>query len=257
MMNETQKRHLIEALNKNVRADGRKLDEFRQVILERSVSETAEGSARVKIGNTEVMVGVKLSIDKPYPDSPDNGNLMVGAELLPLSNPAFELGPPQIWAIEIARVVDRTIREAKTIDLKKLCITAGEKIWGVSVDICTINDDGNLLDASCLATLAALQDTRFPKYDGKELDYRTKSEKKLPLLKLPISVTVYKIGDNFVVDPLPDEESIGDARLTVSTTADGSLCAMQKGGNDPLTVDEIMKMIEFGIKKGAELRKLL
>lgn len=256
-MNESQKRHLLEALNKNVRYDNRKLDEYRQVILERGVSDTAEGSARVKIGETEVIVGIKLSIDKPYPDTPDNGNLMVGAELLPLSNPAFELGPPQIWAIEIARVVDRTIREAKTIDLKKLCIKAGEKIWAVSVDICTINDTGNLLDASGLATLAALQDAKFPKYDGTELDYRTKSDKKLPLLKLPISVTVYRVGNNFLVDPLPDEEEVAGARLTVSTTANGMLCALQKGGDDPLTVDEIMQMVELGIKKGAELRKLL
>ncbi len=115
----------------------------------------------------------------------------------------------------------------------------------------------NARSAMPVATLAALQDARFPKYDGKELDYRTKSDKKLPLLKLPISVTVYKIGSNLLVDPLPDEEIIAGARLTVSTMTDGSLCALQKGGDDPLSVDEIMGMIEMGMKKGAELRKLL
>lgn len=255
--NESLKRHIIENLKKGVRPDGRKPNDFRKLTVERGNFMTAEGSSRVTLGNTEVFAGIKLSLDKPYPDSPDQGTLMVGVELLPLSSPEFESGPPSIKAIELARVVDRGIREANAIDTKKLCVEPGEKVWIVSIDICTVNDAGNLLDAAGIAALAALQDAVFPYSDGTQIDYRKKTEDKLPLKKLPLPVTVYKIGGTLVVDPTPEEELAFDARLTVTTTEDGKLCALQKGGDEPLTADEINKMVETGIEKGNELRKSL
>ena len=59
----------------------------------------------------KVIVGVKVGVAAPTPDSPDKGNLMVTAELLPLSSPRFELGPPRFDAIELGRVIDRGVRE--------------------------------------------------------------------------------------------------------------------------------------------------
>ena len=112
------------------RLDGRGLLDYRQPIqLETGISWTAEGSAKVQIGETVVMAGVKLSLEKPYNDTPDQGGIMINAELLPLSSPEYESGPPGIKAIELARVTDRGIRECHAIDFKKLCIKKGEKIW--------------------------------------------------------------------------------------------------------------------------------
>lgn len=256
MENESMKQHLIECLQRGVRYDGRKLNEFRSVVVERAISCNAEGSARVKLGKTEVVAGVKLIIEKPYPDTPDQGSLMVNAEFLPLSSPNFESGPPGMPAIETARVVDRGIRESKAIDVSKLCIAVGEKIWMVSIDICTINDDGNILDAAGLASLAALKDACFPHYDGTELDYKKKTNKKLPLDKYPLPITVYKIGKVLLVDPSPEEEEVCDARLTVTTTMDGELCALQKGGDQPLSISEIGTMIDFALDKAKQLRGL-
>lgn len=257
-MNENLRSHIIELSKSDLRLDGRKATEYRKPItIETSVTKTAEGSARVKIGGTEVIVGVKVELGTPYPDNPDEGTIMVGAELLPLSNPEFELGPPGIGAIELARVVDRGIRESKTLDFKKLCIKKGEKAWILLIDICSINDEGNLPDASSLAALAALRDVKFPKLDGDQVDYQEKTNEKLELANQPIAVTVIKIGDNFMVDPISEEEKAIDARLTVATLEDGTLCAMQKGGDVPLTTEDITKMIDIAIEKGKELRKLL
>lgn len=252
-MNELLKSNIIKWFNKGMRYDGRSLEAFRPVSVEYGVTKNAEGSARVKIGDTEVMVGIKMSVEKPYPDTPKDGNLMVGAELLPLSNPEFEAGPPSEEAIEIARVVDRGLRESKAIDTKKLCITEGEKVWSISVDICTINSAGNLLDASALATVAALSVAKFPGYDGKAVDYKHMTDKKLPILRMPVSITVFKLGDFFFVDPTVEEEKVFDARLTVALTADGKICAMQKGGDAALTIEEIGKMIDIAGSKADEL----
>src|SRR3990167_4289998 len=182
--------HIISLLNAGLRLDGRKLTEYRNPIeVKHGMIKTAEGSARVKIGETEVLVGIKMEVGEPYPDTPDEGTIIVGAELLPLSNPDFELGPPGIQAVELARVVDRGIRESKAIDFKKLCIKPGEKVWQLLIDMCPLNDAGNLLDASSLAALEALKDAKFPSFDGENVDYKQKTDKALPLEKLPIAVT--------------------------------------------------------------------
>ena len=247
--------HIISLLNADTRLDGRKLTEYRKPIeVEYGIIKTAEGSARVKIGETEVIVGVKMEVGEPYPDTPDEGTIIVGAELLPLSNPEFELGPPGIQAIELARVVDRGIRESKAINFKKLCIESGKKVWLLLIDICPLNDAGNLFDAASLAALAALKDAKFPKFDGEKVDYKEKTDKKLPLEKMPIAVTVIKIGHKFIVDPDIEEEKAVDARLTVSSIEDGTLCALQKGGDYPLTIEDIDKMLDIGIEKGKQLR---
>ena len=257
-MNENLRSHIIELFKSDLRLDGRKLTEYRKPItIETGVTKTAEGSARVKIGETEVLVGVKVELGTPYPDVPDAGTIIVGAEFLPLSNPNFESGPPGIEAIELARVVDRGIRESKALDFKKLCIKKGEKVWLLLIDICTINVAGNLLDASSLGVLAALRDMKFPKVVDDQIDYAEKTNDKLELTDSPIAVTVIKIGDKFLVDPTSEEEQALDARLTATTLEDGTLCALQKGGTTPLTEEEIGKMMDLASEKGKELRKLL
>lgn len=252
------KSFVVKCLEKGVRPDGRKLTDFRDIKVVPNVVGRAEGSCSVKMGKTELMVGVKMAVEKPYPDTADQGNLMVNAELLPLSSPEFESGPPGIDAIELARVVDRGIREAHAIDQKKLCIEVGEKVWSVMIDICTINADGNLMDAAALGVVVALKTAVFPGYDidKNEIDYKNKTDKKLPLQFEPVAVTVHKIKDYFIVDPLPEEEKEVETRLTVTTTPDGTICAMQKGGEATLTADEIMKMVELAKEKAAELRAL-
>ena len=256
MTNELRE-HIIKLFEADTRLDGRKLNDYRPVTVDVDVTKTAEGSARVKIGKTDVMVGIKVEVMQPYPDQPDQGSIMVGAELLPLSNPEFEPGPPGIQAVELARIVDRGIRESKCIDFKKLCIEKGEKIWMIIIDICTINDAGNLFDASALATIAALKNMKFPEYKDGKMDYKKKTNKGLELKDTPLSVTVIKIGDKYIVDPDSDEEKAIDARLTVASLSDGTLCAIQKGGDYPLTSEDIEKMVDIGLEKGKELRKLV
>lgn len=252
------KTHIKKLLAENKRLDNRKLDEYRKPIkVEYGVSQTAEGSAKVQIGDTVVIAGIKLSIEQPYPDTPEQGGIMVNVELLPLSSPEFETGPPGIQAVELSRVIDRGIRESKAIDVKELCIEKGEKAWTVSIDICPINDAGNLFDAAGLAALAALKDTRFPKYENGEIDYKKKTDKKLPLSKEPLPVTVIKVGDRFIIDPNSNEEKIYDSRLTVATTPDGTLSALQKGGEDTLTIEHIDEMVKLALEKGKFLREKL
>lgn len=252
------KQHLVEAIRKGVRYDGRKPDEFRKVSVEYGVTLNAEGSARVRAGDCEVIAGVKFELMQPYADTPNEGTLMVNSELTPLASPDFESGPPSIDSIELARVVDRGIRESHAIDVKKLVVKAGEKVWGVSVDIIPLNATGNLIDISGLAVLAALKDAKLPAIakDG-SVDYKTKTKASLPLSKEPIPVTVYVIGGELIVDPTVEEEKAAEARLTISSMDENTICAMQKGGDAPLLVEQIDAMVDLALKKAKELRKAL
>lgn len=253
-----EKEHMLKSLKTGIRYDGRKLLEFRQIVVEQDVTNSAEGSARVKIGETDVFVGVKLAVEKPYPDTPEKGNLMVNSELRPIANPAFEAGPPGDQSIEIARVVDRGLRESKAIKAEELCITPKEKVWSVMVDICPLNDAGNLLDAASLGAIAALKNTKYPQLleDG-TVNWEIKTDKKVPIAHEPVEITVIKIGEFMLVDPTPEEEALVDARLTVAVTKDGTVHALQKGGETPLSVEEIDQMIGIVQEKSKELRKFI
>ena len=240
------------------RLDGRKFDELRKPIsIELGVSNKAEGSAKVIWGETIVLAGIKMAVGEPYPDSQDQGVLITGAELSPMSDPEFLPGPPSPEAIELARVVDRGIRESKMIDTKKLCIKKGELVWTIFVDIYPVNNDGNLIDAAMLAASVALKNAVFPKLEGDRILYGEFTTKKVPLNFVPITCTVIKIGDELIVDPNLEEWNNLDARLSVSVSEEGNVHAMQKGGDVGISVEEADKMIGLVIKKSAELRKLI
>ncbi len=253
------KKRIIELLSNGKRMDGREPTEYRKIQVESGVIERAEGSARVRLGKTEVVVGVKIDTGTPFPDVPDKGVLTVNAELVPLASPEFEPGPPGEDAVELARVVDRGIRESKAIDLEKLCVESGKKVFIIFIDVYILNHDGNLIDASALAALAALLNTKMFKYEVEEGEIVKKpGYTPLPVINHPISVTFAKIGDKLVMDTGLDEEQVMDARLTMALDQNGQICAIQKGGGSGyFTKEEILEAAKIALEKTAELRKIV
>jgi exosome complex component RRP42 len=251
------KKRIEKYLAEGKRFDERKPEEFRDITIETGISKKAEGSARVKIGKTEVIVGVKLDVSEPYPDSPDKGNLMTTAELTPLSSERISLGRPGIDSIELGRVIDRGIRESKFIEFEKLCIKEGEKVWNVFIDIYSINDDGNLLDAAGIGAVVALKDAYLPKYDEKteRVVYGELTKNKMPLSKnITFPVTVHKVGNDFLIDPTREEEDIVKSRVTIGMNKEG-IASMQKGKEGSLSVEEFDKVLDTAEKAWAEVFK--
>jgi len=240
------------------RLDGRGLLDYRPINIEIGLIEKAEGSARVSLGKTEVMAGIKIEVGEPYPDRPNEGVLTTNAEFVPIASPEFEAGPPTEDSVELARVVDRGIRESKAIDLEKLCIIPGKKVFVVFIDIYVLNHDGNLMDASALAALAALANTKIFKYEVKDGEVVIQPGfEELPLVNYPVAVTVADIGGKLVVDPWLEEEEVMNARLTISFDKNGKICAMQKGGSGALSPEQIIEAVKIAREKSEELRRLL
>lgn len=240
------------------RLDMRGLTQYRDPIsVELNISGTAEGSCRVQIGETVVFAGVKLSLEKPYDDTPNEGGIMINVELSAMSNKRHESGPPAIEAIELARVTDRGIRESKAIDFSKLCVTKGEKVWFVIIDVVSVNDAGNLFDACSLAVMSALKSARFPAVKDGKIDYKTKTDEGLPITKIPIGVSVFRVGGKLMADPTQQEIEASDARLSVASCEDGMISAMQKGGVGVLTPKDVEQMVDLTIEKANMLREKL
>lgn len=227
------------------RTDGRKFDEYRQIKIETGKFKRAEGSASARIGNTYVASGIKLGKGEPYSDSPDKGVLITNAELVPMASPLFQPGPPDENAIELARVVDRGIRESQAIELEKLCIEPGVETRIVYIDAYVLDYDGNFIDATSLAAVAALHNAEIPEFG------------KLPVVKKPVANTFIKVGNEILVDPSLEEERVMDARLTVTIEDNGMICAMQKSGIGFFTSEEVMKCIKTAGKTSREIRKLI
>ena len=255
VMETIRKAQLVDMLAQGKRMDGRALDQPRELKIETGVIPKANGSARVFLGNTQVIAGVKIATGTPFPDTPDKGILMVNGEILPMASPYAEPGPPSEEAIELARVVDRGVRESEMIDLGKLSLLPGKSVIAVFVDCNIMNVDGNLFDATSYAVVAALRTAKMKKYVIKDDKVEATDELvPVPVGRTPVSVTLARIGDRLVVDPNTEEEASMDMRITITTDDDGSICASQKGEASTISPAQVLEAADTSIKIGKRIR---
>jgi exosome complex component RRP42 len=121
-----------------------------------------------------------------------------------------------------------------------------------------LNHDGNLIDASALAAMAALLNTKMPNYEIEEGEVKiTSGFSPLPLNRHPITVTFAKINDKLIVDPWLEEEQVMDARLSIAIDDDCNICAMQKGGSGYFSPNQIVEAAKLAVDKAQEIRKKL
>jgi exosome complex component RRP42 len=241
---------------KGKRLDDRSPFDYRPLTITLGIVEKANGSAQVNLGKTKVLVGVKVETGSPFEDTPNEGILTVNAEFVPFAAATFEAGPPDEDSIELARVVDRGIRESKAIDLAKLCIEPGKKVFVVFVDIYVLDHDGNLIDAAGMAALGALTTAKIQAFEVKNGEVVYKDEQiPLPMLNHPVPITTVKIDGSVVVDPCLEEEQVMSCRLTVTTDKNDNVCAMQKGGLGVFTPEEIKQIVSSAIGRSRDLRQ--
>jgi exosome complex component RRP42 len=246
-----------DALAKGKRLDGRDFGEQRPLEIETDIIKKANGSARVKLGHSEIIAGVKVDTGEPFEGLENKGALIVSAEILPIASPHVEPGPPDEEVVELARVVDRGVRESEMIDLEQLVLVPGKTVYTVFVDCSVVNVDGNLFDATSYAVVAALLGAKLPileMQDDKVVD--TGKTREMPITTVPVSITAARIGEYVMTDPSAEEEACMDARITITTNEEG-LCAIQKGFTGSFTADQIKKAVETARIKGQEVREKL
>jgi len=250
---------ILDLLQEGKRIDDRALDEHRPLVIDTGVIPHANGSARVRLGDTEIVSGIKVQPDRPFPDMGDKGIFMCTAEILPLAHPSAETGPPQPDVIELARVVDRGIRESGMVDLSQFVLEKDKSVIGLFADSVVPDHDGNLFDACSYAAVAAIITSKIPKLEMKDDKpvLMENQESDAPITTIPISVTMGRIGEFIIVDPNIDEWGCLDARITITTNSDGNIVALQKGGSDGFTLEQLVKCSELSITIGKKIREIV
>ena len=254
-----EKNYIAENLKKGERIDGRGLWEYRKIDISHDIINSAEGSAEVKLGETDIITGIKYEVGEPFPDLPDEGVCTIMAELLPLASPLFERGPPDEQSIELARVVDRGIRHADCIQTKKLCIKENEAVYILFVDMFVMNYAGNLIDAGGISALTALISSRIPEGKMKDgnLEWTGNYLNGTDIVKeLPLIMTFGKIGDVIFLDPNLPEELVCEGRISISVTKD-KIVSIQKSGVATFSFEEIQQLIKKSMELGKEIRSKL
>jgi exosome complex component RRP42 len=252
--------YMLKLIRRGERVEGRGLLDYRPIDVILSPIEKAEGSALVKLGRTQVLTGVKLELGAPYPDRPNEGVLQVHAEFVPLASPSFEPGPPDENAIELARVVDRSLREPRVLKLEDLVIEPGRVAWIVFNDIYLIDHAGNAIDAATLSSMLALVTARMPgllKTDGGYKVDRGVKDRPLPVGNVVSTVTMAIIEGQILVDPTLEEEAIADSILTIAIDEKRRICGIQKRGERGITRAILESAIDIAIEKGSWLIELI
>lgn len=245
--------YVLKLLRRGERVDNRGLLDYRPISVILNPIERADGSTLVRLGRTQVLVGVKLELGAPFKDRPNEGVLQVHAEFVPLASPSFEPGPPDENAIEVARVIDRSLREPKAIKLDELVVESERLVWIVYNDIYLVDHGGNIIDASMLASMLSLASTKLPEILRTELGYRIDRSTRatpLPISNLVATVTMAIIGEVILVDPTLEEETIADALITIAVDENERLCGIQKRGEKGISRNILDKTIDIAIEKG-------
>lgn len=266
-LSNNQKDFIVKALLEEIRVDGRRPHDYRKVSFQYTLDDS---SCTVLLGHTRVLSVVTAELEAPYPDRPNEGSLRFNVEFSPMASPNFEPGRPTENANELARLIERGLRETKAVDLEALCVLAGRKVWSLRVDVHILDHNGNLADAASLSALAALLAFRRPEVtleaggggEGQQVvvhppDVREPLPLSIHHTPLCITFASFQAGELMVVDPNLEEEAAASGLMTVIMNAFGELCAVQKTSGIGLPAAEVMRLIRLAEQKAKQLSEML
>uniref|UniRef100_A0A0M3I1E8 Ribosomal RNA-processing protein 42 n=1 Tax=Ascaris lumbricoides TaxID=6252 RepID=A0A0M3I1E8_ASCLU len=196
-LSDAEKVFIIHGAEEGMRADGRSLFDYRPIIVETGVLATTNGSARVRLASTDLLIGVKaeLTVVEDFEHYRNRINFFVdcSANATPLfvgrggedlavevtsaldvayDNPYvlpdlkkrvyyFQGRGGEDLAVEVTSALDVAYDNPYVLpDLKKL-ILSPMHAWKLYVDIVILECGGNILDAAGIGVKAALRNTEI------------------------------------------------------------------------------------------------
>ncbi|KAI9494413.1 ribosomal protein S5 domain 2-type protein [Zychaea mexicana] len=264
LISPAEKDYIKQGVEYDCRADGRSRLEYRHLILESGLLSQTSGSARCRLGDSDVLVGVKVEIGEIEQDQPDRGRVVCNVECSPSASQQFEGRGADEINNTLTLSLERFLSGPQSgLDLAKLCIIPGRQCWVIHVDAMVMDCAGNLLDCIIMTTRAALFDTRIPKTEIQDLgegEYEFEViddvEDAEPIGKwdmLPLAVTLYKVGDRYIIDPTILEELCSEVTLTVGVNKEGAICGVQKGAVGSIDPSLLTEMIQTATTLGKTL----
>ncbi|XP_066329496.1 uncharacterized protein [Miscanthus floridulus] len=90
-LSEGEKHFIRGGIAQDLRTDGRKRLQFRALSVQTGVIPQANGSARVRLGATEIIASIKAELGKPSILHPDKGKVSIFVDCSPTAEPMFEV----------------------------------------------------------------------------------------------------------------------------------------------------------------------
>ena len=260
----------------SIRLDGRGFLDYRDVELLLSRTESSS-IAEVCIGSSRVISTVYGDIIPPYPDRPTEGIINFNAEI---SMKGEAIG---LTTLEITRLLEKTIKESNAIDIETLCLISGDKVWRITCSISVIDcDGGNVIDATILATMAALRAFRKCEVTLNSQGFNSKTNLPITTLTIhssdereplplalhhtPLSITlgVFKLNDIvesesiiLIADPSIEEEAWMNGALQFCINAHGEICVVNKKGDVGIKSSVLMKAANLASDRSKVLHNIL
>jgi len=273
LISPSEKDFITKGIEADIRNDGRTRIAYRDFTIETGIVSQASGSCRLRLSKTDVLIGVKVEIGDIISNTTsdnnneqeqdivnsqnesDKGRIVCSVECSPSASRDFEGKGANDINNELSQIMNRVLNGPQGgIDLKSLCIIPGAQCWIIYVDVLVLDYDGNLLDTIFLATRAALQNTRIPKTEIQDIgngqlefeisDDIEDAEKIKGWEDVPITVSLNKIGQKYIVDATAMEELCTDTKIIIAVNKKGEICAMQKslcGSLNPSLLTEMIR----------------
>ena len=254
-MSTNESNFITRALEAGVRVDNRQRLESR--VLSMTLSEL--GGVELRLGETKILASATAELVEPYADRPSEGLLQFFVDFSPMASPAFEPGRASEPAVELMRLLERTVRKSQAIDIESLCVVAGRRVWSVRCDITVLDHRGNLTDATVLAALGALKHLRLPavRIDGagdeasvSELPPDQADPEPLVFHHLPVAVSFgfFRSAEGgplvSALDPTDREEQVMLGSMTAVLNQHQELCSLHKPGGVPLPTAELLESVQ-------------
>jgi len=227
---------LLYSGGKLVRPDGRPANELRPVELVPHFINSAEGSALIRLGETQVICTASVEDGVP-PFQKGTGRGWITSEYAMIPRATETRTPREVTrgrqvgrTMEIQRLIGRSLRAVT--DLEAL----GERtIW---IDCDVIRADGGTRTASITGSLVALG-TALQKL------VELKSLRRIPIKDYVAAVSVGIVGGETLLDLAYAEDSNAEVDMNVVMTGSGQLVEVQATAEGkPFTLGDLNRLIE-------------
>ncbi|KAH7284675.1 hypothetical protein KP509_34G066100 [Ceratopteris richardii] len=257
-LSAAERRYLTDGIAQGLRNDGRGLYDFRAFSVELAIIPQANGSARVRLGATDVITSVKAELGRPQASRPSQGRVEINIECSSTAAPQFEGRGGEDLSLELSRALYRSLLcnngTGPAIDLSALTVIEGKLCWNLFIDGLVLSSDGNLLDVLAIAVKAALSNTGIPKVEvtsaaaaEQEADFEISDNPDdfsgFDVSHVPVIITLTKVGRTYIVDATEEEESQMSSAISIAVNSAGHVCGITKRGGAGLDPSVLLDMI--------------
>jgi exosome complex component RRP42 len=155
--------YISAGVSANLRSDGRARLDYRPMTLQTDVVAHANGSARLKLEQTDVLAAINLSMHAPdLTKSRCEGSIQCAVEQSAACVVDQEERAVQAKNFLLTAELQRLLAHSHALPLTSLVIIPDKQVWQVNIDVLVIENAGNLMDAIVMAVKAALVTTTMP-----------------------------------------------------------------------------------------------